>query len=189
MPSWRITLILFLALSSTLLFAQRATKKTPQRSAANAEEAQAREQEDREGIEKLRQKEIQASIAYDIDAVSNLWTDDIVVIPPKHAPIQGRAAYKQYLLEGKDEMAKYDIESYDEQWDEVRVVGDYAWQWGVISSRLKPVSSNEELQLSYSTMRILKREEDGSWRVHRTIWNDREPPTTLKPQTTPPKKQ
>jgi len=187
MPSSRLILVLFLALSPTILFAQR-TKKPPQHPPASAD-AQAREQEDREGIEKLRQKEIQASIAYDIDAVSNLWTDDIVVIPPKHAPIQGRAAYKQYLLEGKDEMAKYDIESYDEQWDEVRVVGDYAWEWGTISSRLKPVNSNEELQLSYSTMRILKREEDGSWRVHRTIWNDREPPTTLKPQTTPPKKQ
>ena len=177
--------MLLLLLASPSLLAQRATKKPAQRPPAASADARAREEEDREGIEKLREQEIKASIAYDIDAVSNLWTDDVVVIPPKHAPIQGREAYRQYLLEGKDEMAKYDIESYDEQWDEVRVVGDYAWQWGVITSRLKPINANEEIQVSYSTMRILKRLEDGTWKVHRTIWNDREAPQTLKPRTKP----
>ncbi len=149
----------------------------------------------RQGIEELHQKDIQASIAFDTDALAALWTDDIVALPPGIPPLVGREANVKYLEASKHEMAKYDILAYNQEWQEVFPVSDdYAWEWGYISGRLRPVAGGEEIEYRYKALRILKRQPDGSWKVHRTAWNDMskpgipQPKSDASPESTPERK-
>jgi len=171
MRTWRwlpaAVLILFSA-SAPRLGSQRRTTPKPSQTASAQEQAQ-------EGIAALQKNEITAAMALNVDRLLDLWTADAVLLPPRHAPIVGKAALRQFFQEKKDRFGNYDMLAYDEQWDEVMVVGDYAYQWGSVSYRMKPAAGSE-FGATIHAMRILKHEEDGGWRVARTIWN--EAPTT-----------
>jgi uncharacterized protein (TIGR02246 family) len=127
--------------------------------------------QDREGIAELQKRDIVASMAFDVNALLDLWTDDGVLLPPRHEPIAGKAALRRFLEEHKAHYANHDMLAYDEQWNEVMVIGEYAYQWGTISSRMKP-PTGPEIETAVHAVRILKREEDGAWRVARAIWNE-----------------
>jgi len=128
-------------------------------------------EQDREGIEALQKREIAASIAFDVSALLDLWSDDGVLLPPRHEPVVGKAALKRFLEEKKEQFANYDVLAYNADWNEVMVVGEYAYQWGTVSIRTRP-SSGGESETAVHAMRILKREEDGAWRVARAMWNE-----------------
>lgn len=127
--------------------------------------------QDREGIAGLQKREIAASMAFDVNGLLDQWTDDAVLLPPHHEPIVGRAALRQFLEEKKQQYANYDMLAYNEVWNEVMVIGEYAYQWGTVSFRMKPPTGSE-IGGAVHAVRILKREADGYWRVARAIWNE-----------------
>lgn len=143
---------------------QSQKRSTPQLQSASKEQ-------DREGIESLQKLEITATMAFNVNALLNLWTDNPVLLPPRHEAIMGKAALRRFLEEKKQQYANYDLLAYDEQWNEVMVVGEYAYQWGTVSYRLKPPTGSE-IGGAVHAVRILRREEDGAWRVSRAIWNE-----------------
>jgi uncharacterized protein (TIGR02246 family) len=168
MSLWRrcvvaATLIL-LPTAPPRLAAQKRTPKPSQAAAATNEQ-------DREGVAALQRNTIAASMAFDINAILGLWTDDAVILPPRHEPITGKPALHKYLEEKKEQYANYDMLAYNEQWNEVMVIGEYAYQCGTISIRAKP-PTGPEVEKTVHAMRILKREDDGAWRVSRAIWNE-----------------
>jgi ketosteroid isomerase-like protein len=129
------------------------------------------EKEDREGIASLQKLEISASMGFNVNALLDLWTDNPVLLPPRHDPIVGKAALRRFLEDKNQQYANYDMLAYDEEWNEVMVTGEYAYQWGTVSYRMKPPTGSE-IGGAVHAMRILKREEDGAWRVSRAIWNE-----------------
>ncbi len=154
-------LICFLA-SATPLGSQKRPAPKP---------SQAAQAQDREGIAALQKRDIAASMAFDVNALIDLWTDDAVLLPPRHEPIIGKAALRRFLEEKKEQHANYDMLAYNEEWNEVMVSGEYAYQWGTVSFRMNPPTGNE-IGGAVHAVRILKRDEDGYWRVARAIWND-----------------
>ncbi len=167
MSPWRsffpaVILIFSLASAPQLGSQKRPAQKHSQPSAT--------QEQDREGIAALQKREIAASMTFDVNALLDQWTDDAVLLPPRHDPIAGKAALRRFFQEKKEQYANYDMLAYDEQWDEVMVVGEYAYQWGTVSFRMKPPTGNE-IGGTVHAVRILKREEDGYWRVGRAIWN------------------
>jgi uncharacterized protein (TIGR02246 family) len=127
--------------------------------------------QDREGIAALQKREIAASMAFDVNALLDLWTDDGVLLPPHHEPIEGRAALRRFLEQHREQYGSYEILAYNQEWNEVMVIGEHAYQWGTISFRVKP-PTDSEISAAVHALRILKREEDGAWRVARAIWNE-----------------
>jgi ketosteroid isomerase-like protein len=158
-----IVLILFSA-DVPRLSSQRRTSPKP----AQAASAQAQAQE---GIAALQKNEIMAIMGLNVDRLLDLWTADAVLLPPRHEPVVGKAALRRFFEEKKDRFGNYDMLAYDENWDEVMVVGDYAWQWGSVSYRMKPPTGSE-FGATVHALRILKHEEDGGWRVARAMWNE-----------------
>jgi len=156
-------LIFFLASVAQLGSQKRPAQKPPQAPATAAQ--------DREGIQALQKRDIAASMAFDVNALLDQWTDDAVLLPPRHEPIVGKAALRRFFEEKKEHYANYDMLAYDEEWNEVMVVGEYAYQWGTVSFRMKPPTGSE-IGGVVPAVRILKREEDGEWRVARAIWNE-----------------
>ncbi len=132
-------------------------------------------EQDRKAIEQLHQRDIAASLALDVDKLVALWDDNMVAMPPNSPPLVGIAANRAYLAKNRVQMAGADILAYEQQWDEVHVVGDYAFEYGSIRSRIRMQDAKQEQAFAFNVMRVLKRQADGDWKVYRTIWNDRAP--------------
>ena len=166
----RIAAVIFLL---TLAFPALAQKRTPQRPKPSAAEISAAQQqeEDKKAIEELHQLDMSARMAYKVDEIADLCDDEVVVLPPEHPPIQGKAAYLDFLQQGAKGFENVDILAYNQQWQEVRQVGDYAYEWGSIQMRTRPAAASAETETIMNVMRVLKREPSGAWKIYRSIWN------------------
>ena len=121
-----------------------------------------------EGIEELRRKDIEASLRYDPAALAALSTEDVVMLPPGAAPVRGRDAVRAGLEQSK--ATADEVLEYREDFEETLVFGEYAVEWGWISGTERPSRGGELRRSRYHVMRVLKRQPDGSWRVHRSIF-------------------
>ena len=167
MLHWRsfylVAIVIFFLTSAVPLGSQKRLAPKPPQAATVAQ--------DREGIQALQKRGVAASMAFDVNALLDLWTDDAVLLPPRHEPIVGKAALRRFFEEKKEQYGTYDMLAYNEEWNEVMVVREYAYQWGTVSFRMRPPTGSE-IGGAIHAVRILKREEDGYWRVARAIWNE-----------------
>jgi ketosteroid isomerase-like protein len=175
----RFALTAFIIIALSAAAAPQARRSRPP-----AKPQQPSQEADRKAIEDLHQRDIAASLAFDIDKLVSLWDDNIVAMPPSSAPLVGVEANRAYLARNREKMANVDILAYEEQWDEVRILGDYAYEYGSIRSRMRGADARQETAMAFNVMRVLKRQPGGDWKVYRTMWNDRGP---AEPPTPPPK--
>ena len=121
------------------------------------------------GIEALRRRDEAASKAYDGKALAELWTADAVALPPGGAVKRGPE-----LRRGLEKMAEVarstEVLDYREVFEETLVFGDTAVEWGHIEGSERDRSTGKVTTSRFHLMRILKKVEDGSWRVHRSIF-------------------
>lgn len=117
-------------------------------------------------IRELEQKDIAASKKNDVEALVALWTDDGVLLQPGVAPVVGKEAIRKLLLEQQRESARVEMISYEENWEEVRITGDYAFEWGQIGATLQ-MPNGKDVRQSVNAIRVLAKQPDGSWRVAR----------------------
>ncbi len=159
------------------------------KSAAKPAAESASIQEDQREIENLHNTDIKAALAFDVDTLVTLWDDDIVSIPPGSAPIVGKKANFEHVQELKKRAADTEILAYEQKWAEVRVEGDYGYEYGTIHQVVRPPMAKAEQALDFNVMRILRKQPDGSWKIYRSIFNDAHPPQQSKPEAAPVQKQ
>ncbi len=123
---------------------------------------------DFKAINELTQRDIVASKENDVDTLASLWTDDGVLIVPVTPPFVGKPAIRALLDKQKEQAKDAETTAYNEEWEEVRVVGDYAYQWGSISVTVE-LAGGKQLSHTVNAMRILQRQKDGSWLVARAV--------------------
>ncbi|MGZ4815286.1 MAG: YybH family protein [Terriglobales bacterium] len=145
-------------------------------------EQQQQLEDDKAAIQKLHEKDIQASLALDIPTLESLWTDEIVTMPPGEPAVIGKQANEKRLEDSAAALKSTEIMAYDEQWQEIRIQGDWAYEWGTISGRTRPFSGGNETSYKYNAMRILNRQPDGTWKIARSIYNDANPATAAEPE-------
>jgi uncharacterized protein (TIGR02246 family) len=127
---------------------------------------------DREEIERLHQRDMTASKSLDYVTLSTLMSDDVVVLPPGGRAIRGRTEIDAGFKKMGSAEPVVDVLEYRFEWEEVRILGDYAFEWGYIHGRERDRKTGAETTSAYHVMRILQRQTDGAWKVHRTIWNE-----------------
>ena len=137
---------------------------------------------DQKAIEELHKKDVTATKVYDVEALTALLTEDIVSMPPGTPPVVGKKANRELLLVGEQASKQVDIVEYDQKWEELKFLGDYAYEWGIFYSVVRQKSGGPTMKSEFRVMRILKRQEDGSWKVHRSIWNSAPPPEQAPPK-------
>jgi ketosteroid isomerase-like protein len=149
-----------------------------QRAARGQSEAEQKQQieDDKAAIQKLHDADIDASLALDTNALEALWTDDIVTMAPGAPPVVGREANTKRLEAEVAKLRSTQVLAFDEQWQEVRIEGDWAYEWGSMSGRLQPFSGGKETDYKLNVVRILNRQPDGTWKIARSIYNDAEGP-------------
>jgi uncharacterized protein (TIGR02246 family) len=157
-------------IGSLLLVAAVAVLLTQTACSSNKQQSnQAAPASDMEAINQLHQRDMEASKAWDVETLVSLWTDDIVSIPQYGDAVVGKEANRNSLLRLKQASSDIDIVEYDLYFKEVKVTGDWAYEWGTFSGTVRPKGGGETSKSSGKLFRVLKREADGSWKVARTM--------------------
>lgn len=122
-----------------------------------------------EAIRELHAKDIAASKARDFETLLSLWTEDAVLLEPGKKPTVGIEAIKAYM-EGQKEASKtYEIRKYEHRWEEIKVIGDWAFEWGYFDAAAEMIGSGKTIEQKGKLLRMLKKQKDGSWKVARVI--------------------
>ena len=121
---------------------------------------------DLRAIEAINQRDVQFALANDVAGMMSQWTDDIVLLPAAGPVQRGRNAIAE-ASRGVENTV--DILEYVLDIEEVKVLGDHAFQWGAYRYRMRPRASGEPVRAGGKLMRILQRQPDGAWKIHRGI--------------------
>ena len=117
----------------------------------------------------------QAVEAGDIPGYLAVLDADVELLPTDAPPIQGRDHYGQFLGP-VFEQDRFEIEVVDP--GTVKVDGDLAYaRYDYIIHRM-PHGTGERISSLRKFLDVLRRQEDGSWRVLKHIWNYNEPGVT-----------
>lgn len=184
----RKTFLLWLTLLFSFLPAT-AQKKHPAHAAQSNAEQQQQIEDDKVAIQKLHDADIKASLALDGPALESLWTNDIVTMAPGAPAVVGKEANIKKLEDGIAQLKAMEIAAFDEQWQEVRIEGDWAYEWGTMSGRMRPFSGGQEIAYIMNIMRVLNKQPDGTWKIARSIYNEATPPPKAPEPVKPPEQK
>lgn len=124
---------------------------------------------DLRAIKALNQHDVDAVLASDMDAVMSQWTDDFVVLPPVGPIVRGRSANVEAVHKGLEQIRAFEPVEFVVDFEEITVVGDYAFEWGTFRGTSRHRAGGDAVSYGGKLMRILQRQADGSWKMHRTM--------------------
>ena len=101
--------------------------------------------------------------ANDLDLFISLWTDDAIRMEPSYHAVVGKEKIRAFF---KDSFEKFeaDIAPYGEI--QVEVCGDMAYSRGTYVLKLTPKEGGETFVFDGKWLDILKRQDDGSWKIY-----------------------
>ncbi len=114
----------------------------------------------RQAIESAVRRYVAASNQGDAEALTALYAEDAVLLPPDHEAIQGREAIRDFWRQGTDEGLEVTTLT-------VEVEGDL----GYLVGRYHLLATDEEPADSGKYVMCLKRQRDGAWKLTADIWN------------------
>ena len=126
-------------------------------------------QNDLSAIHALNQRHIEAWLSSDVEAVISLWSDDFTVIPQAGPIVRGRRANAEILQKGIEQIHASEPLEAVEDFEEIKVLGDYAFEWGTYRFSTRPRAGGDSVTNGGKLLRILQRQSDGSWKMYRTI--------------------
>jgi uncharacterized protein (TIGR02246 family) len=113
-------------------------------------------------------KEYAASLnAGDINRWMALWTDDGVQLPPDEPPVVGKNKIRA-RNEAVLQKFNFDIGITNQ---EAHTAGDWGFSRGVYRATLTPKQGGAPISIDGKYLTILARQGDGSWKIHRDIFN------------------
>jgi ketosteroid isomerase-like protein len=127
---------------------------------------------DLQAIEALHQKDSKATLEYDVDTLSSILAEDVVALPPSGPPTVGRAKAREGMEKGRKQSAQFDAVEYSQDWQDIQIDGDHAYEWGYFTTAVRPKAGGGIIRNRYKVLRVLERQPDGSWQVLRTMWNE-----------------
>jgi ketosteroid isomerase-like protein len=126
-------------------------------------------QEDLEAIEEIHRRDVAATKAGDADSLKSLMDPQCVVFPPDCEPMDGQA-YLDQVWPSPDDQTQPDILELVQDWQELCVFGDFAYEQGVVRYAVRETNGNV-IRETQQLIRILRRQTNGEWRVYRAIWH------------------
>lgn len=126
-------------------------------------------------IEELHAADQAAAKINDIRTLLGLWTEDGVLLQPGQEPIRGKASIGTFLESQLEEMKQVEILKYEHHFEEVCILGEWAYEWGTFDGAYRMKSGGGVIQQRARLFRILRRQQDASWRCSRAIWHELPP--------------
>jgi uncharacterized protein (TIGR02246 family) len=130
---------------------------------------------DLEAIDRVRAAHVAALNAGDAEAWAAQFTDDGVQMPP-NAPVNaGRTMIGSWSRAFLDQFrVQFGLEV-----DEVRVLGDWAFERGGYTISLHPKAGGPPMQDIGKYITVYQRKPGDAWRMARDIWNSSNPPPAM----------
>jgi uncharacterized protein (TIGR02246 family) len=129
--------------------------------------------EDKAGIRAIDAKWAQAAKAGDGQAIAALYVSDAVLLPPGEPMVKGEAAKKYWVdfangFSGPTELNTMAVEGGG---DVATAIGTYSMTLTPRKTGAKPLPTEEGKYLE-----VLKRQDDGSWKIIYDMWSPNAPP-------------
>ena len=102
----------------------------------------------------------------DVDALADLYTTDAILMAPNAEPLRGREGVRSFMNVVRG-LSPRDVRLTVE---EVDVCGDTAYEVGSYTMNLQPPGQARMTDRGKYLV-VWKRQADGSWRIHRDIFN------------------
>jgi len=124
--------------------------------------------QDMKGIERLHEQDKEATLADSADLLAKLWDKDAVRFHMTRPAEIGAAVIaaddKQWEMSSGRERSL----CYDQEIQDIQIAGDWAFEWGYGSYKIAK-GDKESVQYG-TTMRVMKRQSDGTWRFARVMF-------------------
>ena len=119
-------------------------------------------------IKSLTEQAKDAYVARDWEGLSGFFTDDGIWMPPDMTPLVGKEAWWSWVEQWWDQVAVKQMEISPE---EIVIAGDWAFERYNEAIVYVPKAGGEPSESYYKGIWILQRQDDGSWRIARFVWN------------------
>ena len=124
--------------------------------------------EDKATVRAVDAQWARAAKAGDGEAIAALYTPDAILLPPGEAMVKGDAAKKYWVdfangFSGPTELNTMAVEGSG---DVASAIGTYKMSLTPRKAGAKPLPTEEGKYIE-----VLKRQDDGSWKIHHDIWN------------------
>ena len=124
--------------------------------------------QDMKGIERLHEQDKEATLSDSADQLAKLWDKDAVrFLVARPAEIGAAVIYsddKQWEMSSGRERSL----CYDQEIQDIQIAGDWAFEWGYGSYK---IAKGNRVSVQYgTTMRVMKRQSDGTWRFARVMF-------------------
>lgn len=123
---------------------------------------------DLRAIDALNQQDMKAVLANDVETIASQWTEDFVVLSSAGI-VRGRLTHLEMLERSQRHLQAIEPVEYVAHFEEIQVMGDYAYEWGTYRGAMRPRAGGALMSYSGPLMRILQRQPDGAWKMHRTM--------------------
>jgi uncharacterized protein (TIGR02246 family) len=129
--------------------------------------------EDKAGVRAVDAQWARAAKAGDGEAIAALYTTDAILLPPGEPMVKGDAAKKYWVdfangFSGPTELNTMAVEGGG---DVATAIGTYKMSLTPRKADAKPLPTEEGKYLE-----VLKRQEDGSWKIIYDMWSPNAPP-------------
>lgn len=133
------------------------------------------EQDARKSLDAFNQEFVAACLRMDHKADASFWTDDGVDLLPGLAPMVGKAKISAWLDSLTPQLAGAKMQYCTVDWQDIQIHGDLAYEWGINRQKIEFPPPKKPFEGNGKILLILKRQQDGSWRVALEAWNGNPP--------------
>ena len=114
---------------------------------------------------------VRAEMDGDVAAFERLLADDAVIMAPWMAPLEGKAACMAFVRKVLPELHAEFERQVTLDTAELRVLGDWAFERGVMTNVLVPRAGGPTECERYNFLFMFTRDSSGTWKGARTIFN------------------
>ena len=126
---------------------------------------------DTAAIKTVSEQAAEAWMAGDWNTLAGFYTDDTIWMPPDEPPLRGKNELRAWVESLWNDYTYVDLRMPSE---EIVVIDDWAYERHSELVEVYEVVGGP-MQYEQKGVRIFRREEDGSWKIARYIWNDNFP--------------
>jgi len=115
-------------------------------------------------IEKLHQKDIEATLSQDQKGLVDIWADDAVRFNPGGTPAVGKQAIGAENEKVHDQYPNFKVLNYVAKYKNIQIEDGLACEWGEHEGQYKLTPESAPASFNVKGVHVLERQTDGSWK-------------------------
>jgi ketosteroid isomerase-like protein len=127
------------------------------------------DEQDRTAIERLHKEDIAATLTDDADQLAKLWDQDAVRLQSGSPAEVGKATIYANDKRWQANLHGGRTVSYEPKLKDLQIVDGWAFEWGTFEVRFRESERGSEKTLRGKFLRVLRRQNDGSWKFARVM--------------------